>query len=236
MTKLWALFTRLPARTKLMILAGIAVIFTFAFPIISSIAGNRFGTAVGVAVGSFHAVTEDIPAAYSDGKRDGLSAEDTRGVIGNQIHEVGRLDVLAANARLIDKHEVGKKYRALYELGADVIFSVDVTKAKVLTGENTVEIILPKPEAVMNIDSTRTRLLTYSQRPIFDGSSKDGIDAILNTMKQTQGNAPDVLEGYAELAGQAEESARQQITMLVKMIVGDDVRVTVRFEEKAGEN
>ena len=221
---------RIPAKTKLIIAGAVAVLFAFLFPVICSITGNGFGNTVGVAVGTFHAVTEDMPKAYSEGKTDGLSAADTLAGV-NKLREVGKLDVLAANAKITDVMKTGDKYAALYEMGADIIFSADISKAEFRYGENVVEIIIPAPEAVINFDSTKTRLLDEWQRWFGNGSSKDGIETYINSMKEIRKNAKEQIENYEYLEKRAGDSARKQVAEIAKMLVEDGTRVDVRIME-----
>ena len=220
----------IPKRVKLIILVAVIILFTFAFPIICNSIGNRFGQTVGTAVGSFQALTEDAPAAYAQGKADGLSAADTKVVIKNQIQEVGKLDVLAATAKLTDKHEYGDKYTALYQLGADVIFSVDLSKARVLSDETNIMIMIPLPEGKMNIDSTKTRLIDYVGKVLFNGKTEDGIDAYVNSLKQIQENATEQIDDYEYLLSQAKESAKSQVLSLARMASAGVTNITVAFE------
>ena len=224
---------RVSAKAKLIIFAAIAVLFAFLFPVICSMVGGNVGATIGTAVGSFHAVTEDMPKAYNEGKAYGLSAEDT-GISINKIQDVGKLDVLAANAKMTDVLKVGDKYAALYDMGADVIFSVDLSKAEFLYGDKMVEIVLPKPEVEFNLDSTRTRLVDEWQRLFLNGSAKDGVDAYINSMKKIKTNAKEQLSDYDYLEKQALVSAKQQVMELAKMLVEPGVSIEVRFMETEG--
>lgn len=218
-------------------LAVAVVAFSVAFPVISNIAGKAFGTTVGAAVGSFQALTVDVPEAYNQGKEDGLSAADTRVELQDRLQEVGKLNVLAANAKIHNLNKVGSKYEALYEFGADVIFSVDLSKARVLTGDGRVEILLPKPEVDVNIDSTRTKLVAVRQKGWFNGTTEDGITEYLNSINQIKQNAKDTLDDYDWLQSRAEQSAREQITSLAEFVAESGTRIEVRFiDETAGEN
>ena len=224
---------KISTKTKLIIIASIAVLFTVLFPIICSVIGGGFGTAVGTAVGSFHAVTEDIPKAYAEGKAEGLSAEDTEVGI-NKVKEVGKLDVLAANAKMTDVHKVGNKYAALLEMGADVIFSVDVSQASFLSGDNVIVILLPPPEVEINFDSTKTRVVDDWQNwvPLFgNGSTKDGLDAYFNSLNQIKANAKEQIENYDYLEKQASDSAKKQVKELAQMLVEKGTTVEVKIQE-----
>lgn len=231
----FSFISKMSTRSKLIVIAAIAITFTFAFPIISMVSGRNFGSIVGTAVGSLHAVTEDMPAAYSQGVEDGLSATDIRASNENMLREVGKLDVLAANALLTDTHKYGDTYAALYSFGADVIFSVDVSKAQVFASEDHVIVRVPSPVAVINIDSTKTRLEAEWSRVFFDGSTERGIDAYLNSMKEIQSDARTALKEYDDLERKATLSAEKQIKMLYESISGKP-NVEVIFEGTAGDN
>lgn len=226
---------KLSNRTKIIILAVAAVAFSFAFPIICNSVGKNYGNMVGAAVGSFQAVTVDMPEAYNQGKEDGLSAADTRTELQGRLQEIGKLDVLAANAKITDVHRVGDKYSALYEFGADVVFSVDLSQTSVYAGDEIIQINLPKPNAEINLDSTRTRLLAEYQHGWFNGTTEEGITAYLNSVKNIQGNAQDVLDNYDWLQQRAEQAATDQAAMLAGIVAEKGTKVVIRFEETAGE-
>ena len=225
-------WNKISSRTKLIIIGSIAVLFTFLFPIICSVIGGSFGTAVGTAVGTFHAVTEDMPKAYAEGKAEGLSAEDTEVGI-NKIKEVGKLDVLVANAKLIDVHKDGEKYAALYDMAADVIFSVDVTQANFLYGDNLIVIVLPSPEVEINFDSTKTKVVDDWQNwvPLFgNGSTKDGLETYINSLKKIKIKAKEQIENYDYLEKQACDSAKKQVKELAQMLVEKGTNVEVKIQ------
>lgn len=226
-------FAGIPRGTKLIILCVLALVLIIAFPVVCNRLGTGVGGAVGTAVGSFKAVTEDIPKGYAAGKAVGLSAEDTHAVIGNGVRRIGRLEVLAANTSLADFHKDGEKYAALYLVSADVVFSVDVTKARILFSEqNDIDLILPEPEAAVYIDQNKTDLVAQWQKNFFSGSTEDGMTAYLNSMTKIQQATAESLDGYDALLEQAKKSAEKQIGFLMKSIapdIGPD-RIHIHFE------
>lgn len=222
--------------SKMITLIVLAVVFIIAFPIISSITGGNVGRVVGTAVGSFQALTEDMPVAYSQGVQAGLNAEDVRLDYQNRIREIGELSVLAANAEITDVLKVGNKYEGLYTFGADVIFTVDITQATVYQAENKLIIKLPEPVGKINIDSTKTRLEDEWQRTLFNGSTENGITAYINSLKNIQNSTEESLKEYDQLKKQAEDSTIKQVAMITEMVVGSDKQVEIEFEGKAGES
>ena len=219
-------------KTKLIILGSIAVLFACLFQIICSVSGHAVGNTVGTATGTLQAATVVVPA-YQEGKEEGLSAKDMEVSI-NRIKEVGKLDVLAVNAKMTDVMKDGDKYAALLEIGVDVIFSVDISRANLLFGENVVVIVLPEPEVELSFDSTRTRLMDEWERVILNGSTKDGIDLYINSLKEIKQNAKEHISDYKYLESRAEESAKKQIAEMAQMFAGNNTVVNVRFDETEG--
>ena len=233
--KLYAAFSELQFRTKVIILAVLVVTFSVFFPIISNIVGKSFGNAVGTAVGSLQAVTDDMPRGYKQGKEDGLSATDTQVLIRDRLQEIGKLDVLAAKAKLHDVNKVGDRYSALYEFGADILFSVDLSKANILKGDNQIEIRLPKPVVEVNVDSTRTKLLAERQRGWLNGTTEDGLTSYLNTVSQIQNKAAESLDNYEWLEQRAEQATMDQVSLIAGYITEKGTKVEILFEETAGD-
>ena len=84
------------------------------------------GKAVGLVTGSYKGYTE----GDTKGKADGLKAEDTGAVVSNRMNEIGNLEVLVAGVRLKNVHAVGNKYKALYLLAGNAVFTVDKSKGE----------------------------------------------------------------------------------------------------------
>jgi len=222
---------------KPIITIAVILILVIAFPIICHFTGGTIGKIVGTAAGSFRAVTEDIPNGYYQGKEDGLNADDTSISI-NKIRETGNLAVLAANAKLINLHAVGEKYKALYEIPTDVIFTVDLTQMKTYEdadGYGAMIVEVPEPAARIEIDPEKVKKLDDWQRYIFNGSTEDGMKAYTNMLKSITNNAAEELQDYDLLLVSAENSAEKQIKALIESIDGDTRNVKVLFSKKGSE-
>lgn len=189
--------------------------------------GQVEGKAVGLVTGSYKGYTE----GDTKGKADGLKAEDTAATISNRMNEVGDLEVLVAGVRLKNVHAVGDKYKALYLLAGNAVFTVDMTKVKVSSTSNgEMLVVIPKPEMQVYIDERKTDKLAEWQAPFFDGSAKDGYTAYMNSMTATVEEIQNTLANYDTLMKTAQEAAVKQVTVLVKSICGNDRSVHISIE------
>ena len=189
--------------------------------------GSVEGKAVGFVTGSYKGFTE----GDAKGKEDALSAEDTTAVVSNRMIEVGNLEVLVAGVRLKNMHSVGDKYKALYVVAGDAVFTVDMTKVKVsITSNGDLLVIIPKPEMHLYIDERKTEKLAEYQKAVFDGDAKDGFTAYMNSMTATVEEVQKTLSNYDALMKAAQESAVKQVTMLVKSVCGNDRAVHISIE------
>lgn len=223
---------KMPFMTKLICIAIILILLAFAFPLVCQFSGKTLGSAVGVAVGSYKAVTEEIPTAYNDGKGDGLSAEDISVKIVDKAKEVGKLDVLVANMRIVDNFKEGTAYQAILSTDAKVVFSVDLSQLSptMNVNEKRVNVTLPGIESTLYIDDTSTEKLTEAKATLFDGSAKDGVTAYLNYSRNLEDKAFEQINNYDKYLEQAQKAAVEQISRIVQNIVGTDYSVGVYFE------
>ena len=196
--------------------------------------GSGAGKVTGMAVGSFKGITEGTESGLADGKAAGLSAEDITMEITDTVREVGNLEVLVANVEIPDYHEVGKKYAALYLFRGSAVFSVDLSKASVSrTAEGEVIILLPEPDAVVNINDSETELLAEYQRKFFNGNADDGFQAFLNSLRMIDTIALDKVSNYDVLMDMAKASARKQAEMLASGVCIDCRQITVLFRTES---
>ena len=192
--------------------------------------GLGAGKMTGMAVGSYKGVTEGIESGFSEGKEAGLSAEDTVMEVSRTVRETGKLEVLVANVEIPDYHEVGKTYAALYLFRGSAVFTVDLQQASISrTPEGEVIILLPDPEAVVNINDSETELLAEYQRKFFNGSADDGFQAYLNSLRLIDSIALEKVSNHDVLMDMARNSAKKQVEMLASGVCVNCSRVTVLF-------
>ena len=136
------------------ILAGCIFLYAVGLRQSASSIGNGVGvsagTVVGKAIGSWEGLTRGSSEGEKAGREEGLSAEDTLISISNRIHQMEKLEVLAADVKLKNFHTIGKQqdYAALYLASGNVVFTVDLSRAKTSQQGNTFKIMLP--DAVNN--------------------------------------------------------------------------------------
>lgn len=185
------------------------------------------GKAVGLVTGSYKGFTE----GDAKGKEDALSAEDITAHVADRMNEVGNLEVLVAGIRLKNVHSVGDKYKALYLIAGDAVFTVDIAKVKVsASSDGELLVVIPKPEMQLYIDERKTERLANSQKAIFNGSSEDGFTAYINTMTATVEEVEKALSNYDELMKAAQESAVAQVDMIVKSVCGSGITAHISLE------
>ena len=192
--------------------------------------GNSLGHRTGQVAGSFQALT-DYEEAYSEGKEEGLSAEDTSAEIVNKMMEIENLEVLVASVKLHDFHTIKDDYAALYFMKADAIFTVDLSKAEIFESKGIIYINLPEPEMRLEKTSDVEKLADY-QKWGWTGAAKDGVEAYINTYNKLNEVSKDTLSNYPELIKAAEESAKKQVKELVTSVSMIKKEISVEFMEE----
>ena len=202
--------------------------FALVFPLINIAAetgqtvGESIGQTTGLAVGLAEGFTQGLSEGYHEGTQEGLSGNDTVAEIANTIKtgvdELGRLEVLAANAALTDYHEVGKKYGALYLARCSVVFTVDLNQADITYNEQAISIAIPEPEAESEIDPSQTEVLAEWQRKFFNGKDSEGFQAALNSFSAMKNISESEIENYTTLKERASKAASEQIKEIVKAV------------------
>ncbi len=192
--------------------------------------GNSIGELTGKAVGSYEGMTQGSVEGAAAGKTAGLSAEDTKAQIVTQLNQVNNLEVFVAGVKLNDFHTIGEDenpdYAALYLIKANVVFSVDLSDAKISFSGNTLHIKLSEPDASLYFTGSPEKIAEYQKYP-FSGSAKDGYDAYLNSMEKIQNATLDDLSNKDDLISAAKKSAENQIELLVKSasVTGKNISV-----------
>ena len=201
--------------------------------------GNRLGmetgSLVGRAIGSWEGITKGREEGTEAGKAFGLSAEDTRAEIVDEIKKISNLEVLVASVKITDFHSIGDKvdYAALYLIKGEVVFSVDLSQATIDVSEDGYNICLPKPHGELYIDQGQVDKLAEYQKHYFSGSAESGYDAYLNTMAKLQETSVETLDNYDSLIEVAKESAESQVKQLVlSLIMNNQPVVNVEFDEE----
>lgn len=195
--------------------------------------GQGTGAMVGKAIGSLEGITTGRAEGKAAGKETGLSAQDTKTDIESEIKEVGNLEVLVASVKIKDFHAIGEdvKYSALYLMKGEVVFSIDLSKAEIQTSEGGLKILLPLPTGELYIDQRQVDKIAEYQEYFFSGSSEDGYNAYINTLKKIQSSSVESLSNYNELIEAAKISAKKQVRQLALTVSLNTQEATVQFKE-----
>lgn len=181
----------------------------------------------GNAAGFFAGSVEGVPyymERYDEGKEKGLSAEETHvtGLTGAQLGD-GKLQVLAATVSLAVDNEVGKNFAALALLRGNIVFSVDLGKAVIR--DNTVT--LPDVEVDFIIDHRQTEIIDEYQKSFFSGSTENGYDEFLNSVKKIESNVETYVENYGELVNEARKAAVEMVKTVAGSVSGKNYSVVI---------
>ncbi|MBP3804020.1 MAG: DUF4230 domain-containing protein [Oribacterium sp.] len=221
----------------LCVLIGIAMIYTINLRMNATSLGGGIGagtgTLVGKAIGSLEGMTKGRVEGTEAGKQTGLSAEDTEATIANQIQQMENLEVLVASVKLSNFHTIGesKDYAALYLVNGNVVFTVDMSQAKIEAQTNSLKITIPKPVGTLYLDDSSVEKVAEYQRKFFNGKAEDGFDAYLNTMKKMQEASEETLSNYDVLVSSAKEAAVNQITLIAKSVSTQYEDVVIEWAE-----
>lgn len=210
------------------ILAFALLIFTCAFFASQVVSFTKAGTH------SEETVFDAIVKGYNAGKKEGLSAKDTELQMKNTVDEIGKLEVLVANVKIPEYHSVGQKYAAMYLFRGSAVFTVDLTKANINVNDNNtdIQVLIPKPVAEVRIDNKETERIIHRAAKIFNGSTEDGLEAYLNTLKAVDQVSTERISNYSELSEMAKQAAKLQLQDIIKNICGNGKNITFSFIEE----
>ena len=208
------------------ILALALLIFTCAFFASQVVSFTKAGTH------SEDTVFDAIVKGYNAGKKEGLSAKDTELQMKNTVDEIGKLEVLVANVKIPEYHSVGQKYAAMYLFRGSAVFTVDLTKTNIIVNNTDIQVLIPKPVAEVRIDNKETERIIHRSAKIFNGSTEDGLEAYLNTLKAVDQVSTERISNYSELSEMAKQAAKLQLQDIIKNICGNGKNITFSFIEE----
>ena len=195
------------------------------------------GTSAGLAVGSWQGVTEGLSKGAADGKEEGLSAKDIEVAVTNKMTASKRLQVLLVDLLLTDLYEQGNDYAAIFGIRGEGVFTVDLAQSHAGYSEeqNRIALTILEPEFTPYLDDSSLEVIAEYERPLFNGSTKDGYQGYLNSRTITVERVKAELSDYDALVEQARKSAIEQVTALAKSVCGSDASVDVQFAREETE-
>ncbi|SCX32756.1 hypothetical protein SAMN02910436_02849 [Ruminococcaceae bacterium P7] len=169
---------------------------------------------------------------YDAGKKEGLSAKDTEQQIQNTVEGMGKLEVLVANVKIPEYHSVGKKFAAMYLFRGSAVFTVDLSETKIIVKNSDVQVLVPKPIAEVKIDNKETERIKSKSALFFNGSTEEGLEAYLNTLKAVDKVSTEQISNFPELNEMAKQAAKLQLNDIIENICGNDKNITFSFIEE----
>lgn len=177
-------------------------------------------------------IFEVMIEGYDAGKKEGLSAKDTEQQMKNTFEEMGKLEVLVANVKIPEYHSVGKKYEAMYMFRGSAVFTIDLSKVNISADDSKIVVLMPKPTAEVKIDNKETEKIRSRSALFFNGSTEEGLEAYLNTLKAVDQISTDRISNYSELTEMAKEAAKIQLKDIIQNISGSEKVITLSFIEE----
>ena len=167
---------------------------------IGSSTGEISGTLVGTAIGYSEGATQGISRGLQAGKEAGLSAEDTVAEIKGSFEEVGKLEVMSANVKLVDTFEHGDNYSCLFTVDGEVVFTVDLEQSDTTVSINgkKIKVIIPEPQLKFVRDSDSYVVLAEESKNSMPWSdaAKDGRESYIKSLGKIQEEAITKITNY----------------------------------------
>lgn len=207
-----------------------SIYFFFKADNIGSGMGSVAGKSAGKIAGSYYGIKDGLAEGKDEGIEKGLSAEDTEVKIGNSIYSIGKLEVLSASVVLHDVLEQGEDYKSLLAFYGDLIFTVDLSNTQIDVDNDRITVKVPSLQHKLIINDEKTEQLVKKMKHKWSGSSENGYQAALNSIKEMQINAEEKVSNYDSLKSIAEESAKKQIVYLINSASAKEVVVNVEFQ------
>ena len=169
---------------------------------------------------------------YNAGKKEGLSAKDTEQQMKNTVEGIGKLEVLVANVKIPEYHSVGQKFAAMYLFRGSAVFTVDLSKTNIIVNGSDIQVLIPKPIAEVKIDNKETERIKSKSALFFNGSTEEGLEAYLNTLKAVDKVSTEQISNFPELNEMAKQAAKLQLKDIIENICGSDKNITFSFIEE----
>lgn len=197
--------------------------------------GSIVGSAVGSCVGSFNGFTEGLAKGDEDGKKQGLSAEDTTVEVIGKVHDIGKLEVLNLSIKRSEVFSTDNgKNNTLYMREGNASYSVDLKKATISHNGNQIVIEIPYPVLDEVNYGEAEEIAHYSVNSVV-GSTENGIDAYLNSQNEIKKKIEEELAADTEIYKQAKEAALNQVGSLFEKLSIENKIVTVEFAEEIAD-
>lgn len=218
---------RLFSRNQTFILIAGIIVMTLGF-LVGRAVGTEVGTLVGKGVGSFNGVTR-FKDAIKEGEDDGLNSNDITVTLKQAFAEAGNLQVLSVDAACDNFQSLGaedrKATRLLVVYPTKTVFTVNLNEAEIIADTQTknISIVLPEPQAAMNVDYGKAEILAKKQffSPLV-GTEDEMLAQIISQNQMTK-NAETALKN--DLLEDARSAAKTQVYALCQNLSDGTYRI-----------
>lgn len=193
---------------------------------------KKQGKAIGIALGSIDA-PKKWQEGFEEGKKAGLSAEDTTVNIISNSFGTGELEVLRAEVNLNNYHSIGKDndYFKIGATTATAIWTIDLGKIKIEENNDVVTIIVPTPE-YETVGIKEEEVLFQVQKDFFNGSSVDGAEAYVNSQNKIQEEIDEEISKNDTMKKIATESAKKRMQSLTEKLSMKKINYEIKCESE----
>ncbi|GEM_PF-6110280 len=154
------------------------------------------------------------------------------------LRETGKLEVMSASVNINRKLFITKddtnEYAAIYNVPGTAVYTVDLSKLEIDyvksdNGKYKLIVGIPELEQSLNVKEDEAKKLDDYQKGNFTGSAKEGFEEYLTIVKESYDKAKKEISNSEGLISMAKESAKTQISLLIKSLNTENCEIVMYF-------
>lgn len=154
------------------------------------------------------------------------------------LRETGKLEVMSASVNINRKLFITKddtnEYAAIYNVPGTAVYTVDLSKLEIDyvksdNGKYKLIVGIPELEQSLNVKEDEAKKLDDYQKGKFTGSAKEGFEEYLTIVKESYDKAKKEISNSERLISMAKESAKTQISLLIKSLNTENCEIVMYF-------
>lgn len=154
------------------------------------------------------------------------------------LRETGKLEVMSASVNINRKLFITKddtnEYAAIYNVPGTAVYTVDLSKLEIDyvksdNGKYKLIVGIPELEQSLNVKEDEAKKLDDYQKGKYTGSAKEGFEEYLTIVKESYDKAKKEISNSEGLISMAKESAKTQISLLIKSLNTENCEIVMYF-------